>query len=190
MKQTTTVSLSILFLLAGASGALARSVCIVPSPNGINATVDCSFPNPTMWDNATVGYSVNAAPCQTGSCGFSPGRGGNAYRWSISASSTDPSVNSGPLPEPVASLYLWLSCSVSGGWFAVEFSFATDDPGFVVLGLNPLNGVLNAGNAVDPLLVVGGCPSAYFLAGEIVMLNLGPVSTEKPTWGGIKALYR
>ena len=76
------------------------------------------------------------------------------YGWSLSGSSTDPNVNTGPA---VAStpffVYLWLVCSPIDGISATEFSMST---GFFDAGFTPLNGVLNAGNSVDLLLAVGG----------------------------------
>lgn len=187
--RTSLLSLSAVLLLSASTPAFAASLCIVDSPGGNNITVDCDFANPTPWPNATIGYSIDGPPCQEGSCGFLP-RGGQPYGWSISASSVDPLVNSGPLPIPIAELYLWMYCTTLDGAAAAEFSLQTDDPGFLLLGLNPAGPVLNAGTAVDPLLAIGGCPDGPVLVATLVLLNLGPVPVEEQTWGGIKALYR
>ncbi|MBZ0269415.1 hypothetical protein K8I85_14770 [bacterium] len=188
--RVTTLSLSILLLLAGASGALAAGICIVPSPNALNASVDCDPVNPSLFPNAVVGYSLDGAPCQSDFCGITRGGDVLQYGWSISSSSTDPNVNTGALPQPIAELYLWLSCAEMDGVAAAEFSLETDDPGFVLLALAPEPGVLNAGSFADPLLAIVGCPVGPTLIGTIIMLNVGPVSIEGETWGGIKALYR
>jgi hypothetical protein len=175
-------------LVCLAAPASAGDVCLVDSPNGINGTVDCDPLNAYIHDNAIFGYSEEGYPCELGDCGDY--RGWGDYQWNLSASSTDPGVYSGPLPEPIAFLYLWLTCTwLPGGFAAVEMSVATD-PDLIVLAFTPLNGVLNAGTSVDLLLAVGGCPVEAFLAGEFSLLNVPPVSVDAETWGGIKAMYR
>lgn len=94
------------------------------------------------------------------------------YGWSISASSTDPAVNSGSVaPGLPASLYLHLDCTTIDGMAAMEADIAAT--GLLFLSFTPLNGVLNAGAATSLLLAVGGCPTDDFLAGAIGVLNLG-----------------
>ena len=94
------------------------------------------------------------------------------YGWSISASSTDPDINSGSIaPGAPANTYLWLNCSPVDGISAVEADVQAT--GLLYLSFTPLNGVLNAGAATALLLAVGGCPTAPFLAGSISVLNFG-----------------
>lgn len=186
--RTKILSLSAVLLLSAWSPALAAEICLVPSPNGLHHSVDCDPSNPALHPNAHIGYSQTGPPCQfTASACID---GGETYGWSISASDVDPHVNSGPLPIGVATLYLWMYCNLDDGVAAVEFSFATDDPNFFVVGLQPAPNVLNAGTPVNPLLAISGCPDAPLLTATLTLLNLGPVSTESGTWGGIKAMYR
>lgn len=174
--------------------AMGGEVCIVPSQaNGTNATVDCdticltdcdSGPGRWVYDNAVTGYSTTGAPCATDLC-----PGDQIYGWSISASSTDPSVNSGALPVPLASLYLWFSCHTNDGMSAAEFDLVTTGKDIVHLSTDFLNGVLNAGTFDRPLLAVGGCPDSDFLAARLNMM-VNPVSVEGTSWGQVKSLYR
>ena len=168
----------------------AGEVCIVPSKlTGSNLSVDCDticFDCPGRWayDNATVGYSTTGAPCATGACPDPL-----VYGWSISASSTDPNVNSGALPAPTASLYLWFRCDALGGFSAAEFDLETTGSDLVHLSTDMLNDVLNAGTFNQPLIAVGGCPEANFLVARLNMMVL-PVSVESETWSNVKEMYR
>lgn len=182
--RTRTIFPSILLLALSPAGAHAASIC-----SDVTITVDCDPVQPTEWPSNTIGYSQEGTPCGDWPC-FVLKEGINSYDWSISASSTDPHVNTGVLPQPVAELFLWLSCTTGDGAAAAALTFETDDPGFQVVGFAPEPFVLNAGTASSPLLAIGGCPHALTLIGTLTMLNVGPVSNDEPTWGGIKALYR
>ncbi|MEZ5066618.1 MAG: hypothetical protein R3B81_17950 [bacterium] len=187
--RTSLVALAAAVLFA--TGALASDVCIVPYPgSGYNATVDCDPVNPQIHDNAWIGYSLAGPPCQQGICGFVGERGANQYGWSISASSTDPFVNSGTLPDIVSNLYLWLHCATFDGMSAAEFQVETDGSVFLPVAFTPQNGFLNAGTVTHILVAVGGCPSGPVVAGMWTVLYFGPVSVESESWGNIKAMYR
>ena len=48
---------------------LGGNACLVPSPGGTNASVDCDTLNPQVWPNAINGYSTDGStPCVTGDC--------------------------------------------------------------------------------------------------------------------------
>ena len=53
------------------------TVCIVPSAaNGLNVTVDCSYPQPRAFPNMVLGFaSDGSSPCVTGSCADPTGIG-------------------------------------------------------------------------------------------------------------------
>ncbi|GJM44483.1 MAG: hypothetical protein DHS20C21_13250 [Gemmatimonadota bacterium] len=185
-------TLTLFVVLSFATGAFAGELCLVDSPNAINATVNCSQPQ-LLWDNSYVGYSTEGAPCEVGTfCGFDPQRneGLEGYRWLISASDTDPYENTGPLPQGIVELSLWLECSVSEGMAAVEFGLDNPDGTLIPLALAPQNGFLNAGTPTHILMAVGGCPTGPVLAAYLLVLNLGPVSVESQSWAGIKSMYR
>ncbi|MCA9751267.1 MAG: hypothetical protein KC591_03685 [Gemmatimonadetes bacterium] len=174
------------------SAAGASQICIVPSTaNNFNVTVDCDPLNPQIHENATIGYSTDGSPCESYMCGDALSRGGSrTYGWSISASSTSPYANSGPLLPGLSSLYLWLDCTTVDGWAAAEFRLESDNSNLLILSFVPLNGVLNAGTGTDILMAVGGCPESPFLAGSLLVLYTGPVSVGSESWGDIKAMYR
>ena len=60
----------------------------------------------------------------------------------------------------------------------------------IVLALTARTGFLNAGTAESPLLAVGGCPPGPLVAGDILVLDIPPISVDSETWGTIKGLYR
>ncbi|GJM44745.1 MAG: hypothetical protein DHS20C21_15870 [Gemmatimonadota bacterium] len=184
------MGLVLLTVLVSASSAYAVGICFLPSPYGNNVTLNCDMVGPWAFPNAYVGFAIDSAPCKGERCYNPVGEdGGEQYLWSISSSAADAYQNSGPVPAGPVTLYLWLACSPTYGMSAAEFSLQTDDPSFVLTALTPMNGVLNAGSAADPLLAVGGCPTGAFLAASLT-LERQPTATEPDTWGGIKALYR
>jgi len=89
------------------------------------------------------------------------------YGWSLSFSSTDGGVNTQDfVPSPGQFfIYLWLDCTLADGMSAAEFD-VTPPAAYFGHAFTPLNGVLNAGNANNLLLAVGGCPTGPFLAGQ------------------------
>lgn len=97
----------------------------------------------------------------------------NFYGWTISSSSSNPDVNSGPVNPQPFSLYLWFKCSASGGMSAAEFDFAAPE-GVLNFGFSPMNGFLNAGSASHLLLAVGGCPTGPVVAGSWVLFGQTP----------------
>jgi hypothetical protein len=87
------------------------------------------------------------------------------YGWALSASDTDPAVQTAAPAAGVRSVHLWLVCTADDGAAAAEFDLdITGD--MQVLGFSPVAAVLNAGNETELLLAIGGCPSAPFRAGS------------------------
>jgi hypothetical protein len=169
--------------LALGPNAGAAELCIVPSAaNGANVTVTCGVP--LGLGNGTVGYRTDGPPCDTrfGSGCWSDG---DAARWTISASSSDPFVNTGPLVDP-DTLYLWLDCTrdLEPVAFA-EFALAGD---LNVIALEPMNGFSNTGTLTELFLVATGCPTGPLLAAAITVGS--PVTVASTTWARIKATYR
>ena len=73
--------------------------------------------SPTMLgvhDDGTV-YAIG--PVHTPSGGCNEGE----YGWTISASDTDPFVNTAAPGSGPVNLYLWLECASPAGWTAAEF---------------------------------------------------------------------
>jgi len=99
---------------------------------------------------------------------------GPPYGWSISASSTDPYVNSTPFVAGIRTAYLWLACTTPtpggpGGMASAEFGLCASPAANVILAFSPDGGYLNAGDATRILLAVGGCPTGPKLAGSILV---------------------
>ncbi|MGQ0723096.1 MAG: InlB B-repeat-containing protein [Candidatus Eiseniibacteriota bacterium] len=92
------------------------------------------------------------------------------YELSISASATDPLVNTGSPTGGVRSVYLWMVCSVAGV-AALEADVTGDLP---VLGFAPANGVVNVGTSTALLLAIPGCAvTGPLLLGSIVVDDVG-----------------
>jgi hypothetical protein len=96
------------------------------------------------------------------------------YGWTVSNSQTDPLSNGGLPNGGTDNLYLWFYCS-SEGMAAAEMTLESTPPG-QVLAFNVMNGYLNAGNATNLLLAVGGCPIAPVVAGAILILHFAPLA--------------
>ena len=95
------------------------------------------------------------------------------YSWSISASDTDPNVNTAPVPASgPASYYLWLTCTSSFSG-AASAEFKIDVVGFFWSNFTPVLGVLNFGAGQDLVLGLGGCRTADFLAGTVNVFATG-----------------
>ena len=98
------------------------------------------------------------------------------YGWSISASQSDPRVQTGGVAVGVASLYLWYECNLDDGMSTAEFGVQYSG-NIIPLAFNAMNGFANAGTATNLLLYVGGCPAAPIVAGQLLVLyNGGPAS--------------
>jgi hypothetical protein len=78
----------------------------------------------------------------------------SGYEFSISASATDPFVNTSAPTNGIRNLYLWVTC-VEDGLSAFEAGVSSN---VSLLGFAVQNGVINAGNVTHLLLVVPGCP--------------------------------
>jgi DNA-binding beta-propeller fold protein YncE len=95
-----------------------------------------------------------------------------AYDFTISASDTDPFVNTASPAGGIRNLYLWATCAPAGV-AAFESGFTGS---LVPLAFVPLNGVLNASSTRDLLLAVPGCPQgtqANFLLGYWIVDDQG-----------------
>lgn len=101
---------------------------------------------------------------------------GPPYGWSISASSTDPFVNTTPFVVGIKTVYLWLVCSTPapagpGGMAAAEFAICSTSAANVILATTTQNGFLNAGGPTQLLLAVGGCPTGPVVAAAILLMS-------------------
>lgn len=91
------------------------------------------------------------------------------YLWTISASDTDPYVNTGPPAAGVATLHVWLACSTMGMSAAI---FELGWEGITPLAFTPCCGFLFTGAPSECLLLAtGGCPSGPIRAGELLVLD-------------------
>jgi hypothetical protein len=82
----------------------------------------------------------------------------NNYGWSLSGSPSAPCVSNGPAGQ-ITTLALWYVYNTGDGMSAMEADLVLS-PGITNFGFTPANGFLNAGNATNLLLAVGGCPSS------------------------------
>jgi len=99
--------------------------------------------------------------------------GESPYEWTISASATDPFVNTAAATGGLATYYLWLACCEEAqvdGMTAAEFDLVASGPAH--LATIPQNGFLNAGGTSNLLLAVGGCPCGPLLAADLLVLAL------------------
>jgi hypothetical protein len=86
------------------------------------------------------------------------------YNFSISASDTDPFVNTAPPSGGARNLYFWMTCGEEG---IAAFQGSTAGS-FVPLSFTPAPGLYNVGSATDLLLAIPGCPT-----GESINFLLG-----------------
>jgi len=96
------------------------------------------------------------------------------YHWTISASNTDPFVNT-TVPGPGLTFYLWLVCSnppdpLQDGMSAAEFDVVTSG-NLLHLATITQNGFLNAGGTTNLLLAVGGCPGGPVVAANLLVVH-------------------
>ena len=96
--------------------------------------------------------------------------GQNLYGWSLSESMTDPCVNQGTPTFGVKNLYLWHTYATGDNMSAADIS-ATGT--LAPLAFTAENGFLNAGDAVNLLLAVGGCPEPPIRAGFFLVIDTG-----------------
>jgi hypothetical protein len=174
--------------IARAAVAPAGELCLVPSAaNNRNLTVACGG---TGYPNAQLGYGTDGeASCNVATpkdCEFF---NAGDILWTVSASATDPWVNSGALPAQ-SSLYLWLNCmNTPNGMAAAEFDL--EGHGLEIVGLTPMNGFLYGGGATKPVLAVAGCPGGSALPVLAARIDVAAsVGVERNSWGRIKGTYR
>lgn len=99
-----------------------------------------------------------------------------AFDFTISASATDPYVNSGPVTGGESHLYLWLLCEHEDqqGTMAMTAGFSIPD-GSANLGFSTTGfPTLNAGDEWLLLMAIGGCPMEPTVLGEWTVLDLVP----------------
>ena len=99
------------------------------------------------------------------------------YGWTISASSTDPFVNTIPFSLGLHTYYLWLACcdlpaGMQQGLTAAEFSLFSQ--GGTIFAFTPMNGFVNDGTTLDLRLSVDGCPCGPVVAGSILTHDSTP----------------
>lgn len=139
----------LLALAAAAPSAAAGELCLAADTNGNNYGVDCVdfMAHPNDW----IGYREEGNPCRTPTeCP----QFGQRFAWTISASSADPYVVSGPREEGGA-LFLWYLCETGlTGPNAAEFALEGD---LVVTAFTPMNGTLNAGTATQLRMAFPPC---------------------------------
>jgi len=105
---------------------------------------------------------------------LAPTAHGQGVGWTISSSSQDPFVNSGPpgAPGTLTTLYLWYACNENPlGITAMEADLSV----VPLAPLSTMNGFLNAGESNEHLLLVrSGChPALPVAAGSLLFLEAG-----------------
>lgn len=115
------------------------------------------------------------------------------YDWTISASSTDPFVNTATVPppdHPIVTYYLWLACCNEfgeGGMSAATFDIVKSPPRQHT-GATAISGFVNSGTGTTLELVVGGCPDWLEIGIEAVPDGEGVVGDCKVV-GNCPRLY-
>ena len=186
-------------LLAGlvallVSPAYGTGLCFVDTGSG-NITTEAT-PQPggsvTLYDfeSAWIGFDAGGSPCSFGTCG----PGDFPYRWTISLSDTDPSVNSATLAPGPVSLYLWLECAnPSPPSYPLLGTLHVQPSGdLYILGYLPLPGAPNFGTFTDLQVALGQVwnGSAPVLVGSWPCWVASPVGVDGTTWSRVKAMYR
>jgi hypothetical protein len=179
--------LALFLLLALSLPASAWEVYFAPSTNpgglGRNVSVNCD-PIPEPFDNEWIGYSSTGAPPTSAN----PDCATADYVWTISGSSTDPFVNSGPISETSFLLWVWYACTNQNGLSAAAFDFvwSGEITPFVFV---PTSGFLTVDEFPSQLFASPGCTQGPIPIGFILAVQ-GPVSVEETGFGELKALYR
>ncbi|MCA9750973.1 MAG: hypothetical protein KC591_02190 [Gemmatimonadetes bacterium] len=96
------------------------------------------------------------------------------FGWTISASLSDPYVNSGtPQGVPgIVSRQLWFACqNQSEGFYGA--SFGIECTAGTYIGLTTTNGFLNAGTMTEPVFAAGGCPLAPIRVATLTFFDTG-----------------
>ena len=131
-----------------------------------------------MWRSLSPAFASLGLWCAFALVGVETARAQAPYTWTLSASSTDPFVNTTSPVSGLNTFYLWLvECDLpeplQDGLTAASFFLKTSG-GLEILVSNMQNGFLNAGTAADLALGVGGCPCGPMVAVEIVTQVDGP----------------
>jgi hypothetical protein len=161
--------------------ASAHELCLLPSTHpanpGWNKSINCA--QTEAFDNDWIGYSTTGTPCNSGATGCADTQD---YLYTISASDTDPFVNTGPSTD---TLYLWFVCSSHDGLVAATFDVGGD---LIVTHVEPANGFIHFALPPQVVMVVEECPNGPVVAAVLTVSS--PISVENSSWGGIKAVYR
>lgn len=172
--------LALLFLLLFAPPSPAGELC--PGFGGI-------FPCPgydVAFDFEYVGYSTDGQPC------IGEIEGHDTFcRLSLSASSTDPNVNYGPLPADLR-LYLWNTPLKGGGappgygWGSLWVFFSGN---FAVQSYEPIAAGTHDWSGEDQSLGFTNCDDEAPAIIGVLLLH-APTPVEPDSWGRVKSLYR
>ncbi|MBZ0268193.1 hypothetical protein K8I85_08550, partial [bacterium] len=143
------------------STAVAASLCIAPSSQGLNATRDCDQVSSNWTPNQWIGFADTWSDhCEGASveCVDEHWEVHCPYEWRISASAEDPSANVAPVPED-GWLYVWgFRHASDDGLSAAEFGFTGT---LVPLEFEAIYPYLIWDETAFPdtrLLYVGACP--------------------------------
>ncbi len=94
----------------------------------------------------------------------------NRYGWTLSEDALDPCVHTGTPTFAVKTVYLWHTYATGDAMSAADFSISGS---IAPLAFNATNGYLNAGDAINLLLAVGGCPAPPQNAGNFLIVDTG-----------------
>jgi hypothetical protein len=148
-----------------------------------------------FWPMHVLGYSQFDTPCEFGSCGTGPVAGTSEFGWTISASNTDPYVQTGRLETPLARLYVWYVCASGEQAYRAIFGVENTDPNLSLLqiGMAQFSVWLLAPQpfgSTDVDAYSGNCSPAPLIVLQLLYINTTPVSVDAQSGGGVKSLYR
>ena len=93
------------------------------------------------------------------------------FGWTISASDTDPNVNTGLSTNGVRTLYLWLQCGTGNGLAGAEFDLCAT--GIIPLAFTAAPTFWCSDSPPESILLCAqGCPTGPVVAGSILVLDL------------------
>jgi hypothetical protein len=111
------------------------------------------------------------------------------YTWTISASATNPLVNTTAPTFGTAFYKLWLYCcdlpgGLQDGMASAQFDVVSAGPTHLATIVK--NGFLNAGGTTNLLLAVGGCPCGPINAADLLVVSLPGTMALAPSANGTK----
>jgi hypothetical protein len=147
--------------------------------------------NPTLYQpNEWTGYDTDAMPCAASDhpgCVYADFPPEPGACWTISASLTDPFVNSGPLPPGEASLYLWLVYLAPSAMKSAELRLDGDLNVISVTGMNSSLITHAGGDPRELQIAAAGCPFGYLPVALITVSAATAIGGT--TWGRVKSGY-